>query len=141
MNSRDQLSREIIAGGDQTPVHDNSSKCILSRGCDPDMGRRAMEFLPPLFGNPQVVSVTNDDDFITALKRMKWSVVLFAPGACRYDAIQAPIPGSRPQTHGWGLEDYRKLVRKHQGNQIQIIETTDESEIVPRLLKALRNIT
>jgi len=55
--------------------------------------------------------------------------------------IIAPIPGSRPQTHGWGLEDYRKLVRKHQGNQIQIIETTDESEIVPRLLKALGNIT
>ena len=140
MNSRDQLSREIIAGGDQTPVHDNSSKCILSRGCDPDMGRRAMEFLPPLLGNPQVVSVTNDDEFITALKRMKWSVVLFAPGACRYDAIQAPIPGSRPQTHGWGLEDYRELVRKHQGSQIQIVETTDESEIIPRLLKALRNI-
>lgn len=41
----------------------------------------------------------------------------------------------------WGLEDYRKLVRKHQGNQIQIVETTDESEIVPRLLKALGDIT
>ena len=104
------------------------------------MGRCAMEFLPPLLGNPQVMSVTNDNEFITALQRMKWSVVLFAPGACRYDAIQAPIPGSRPQTHSWGLKDYRKLVRKHQGSQIQIVETTDESEIIPRLLKALGNI-
>ena len=105
------------------------------------MGRRAMEFLPPLLGNPQMKSVTNDDDFIMELQRKEWTVVLFAPGACRYDAIQAAIPGSRKLTQGWGLEDYRKLVRKHQGEKIQIVETTDEGEIVPRLLKALGYIT
>ena len=141
MNSRDQLTGKIIAGGDQTPLGNHSSKCILSRGCDPEMGRRAMEFLPPLLGNPQVKSVTNDDDFIIELQRKEWAVVLFAPGACRYDAIQAPIPGSCALTQGWGLEDYRKLVRKHQGEKIQIVETTDEGEIVPRLLKALGYIT
>ena len=141
MNLRNQLTGKIIAGGDQTPVNDHSSKCILSRGCDPEMGRRAMEFLPPLLGNPQMKSVTNDDDFIMELQRKEWTVVLFAPGACRYDAIQAAIPGSRKLTQGWGLEDYRKLVRKHQGEKIQIVETTDEGEIVPRLLKALGYIT
>ena len=141
MNLRNQLTGKIIAGGDQTPVNDHSSKCILSRGCDPEMGRRAMEFLPPLLGNPQMKSVTNDDDFIMELQRKEWTVVLFAPGACRYDAIQAAIPGSRELTQGWGLEDYRKLVRKHQGEKIQIVETTDEGEIVPRLLKALGYIT
>jgi len=84
-----------------------------------------------------MVSVTNDDDFITELQRKKWSVILFAPGACRYDAVKLPIPGSRLQTTGWGLAEYRNLVRKHQGEDINIVETTDERQIVPLLRKAL----
>jgi len=96
-----------------------------------------LSLLPPVLGNPEMVSVTNDDDFITELQRKKWSVILFAPGACRYDATKSPIPGSRLQTKGWRLAEYRNLVRKLQGEDINIVETTDERQIVPLLRKAL----
>ena len=137
MDSRDLLIGNIIDGIDTTQIGDNSNKSILSRGCDPEMGRRAIKLLPPVLGNPEMVSVTNDDDFITELQRKKWSVILFAPGACRYDAAKLPIPGSRLQTKGWGLAEYRNLVRKLQGEDINIVETTDERQIVPLLRKAL----
>jgi len=96
-----------------------------------------LKWLGVQLGNPEMVSVTNDDDFITELQRKKWSVILFAPGACRYDATKLPIPGSRLQTKGWGLAEYRNLVRKLQGEDINIVETTDERQIVPLLRKAL----
>ncbi len=140
MDSRDILIGRISDGIDTTQVGDNSNKSILARGCDPEMGRRAIELLPPLLGNPEMVSVTNDDDFITELKRKKWSVIHFAPGACRYDATKSSIPGSRSLTEGWGLAKYRNLVRKHQGEDIKIVETTDERQIVPLLRKALESI-
>ena len=140
MDSRDILIGRINDGFDTTQIGDNSNKSILSRGCDPEMGRRAIELLPPVLGNPEMVSVTNDDDFIAELQKKKWSVIFFAPGACRYDAIRSPIPGSRSQTKGWGLVEYRNLVRKHQGEDINIVETTDERQIVPLLRKALENI-
>ena len=101
------------------------------------MGRRAIKLLPPVLGKPEMVSITNDDDFINELQKKKWSVIFFAPGACRYDARRLPIPGSCPQTKGWGLTEYRKLVRKHQGDDIKIVETTDERQIVPLLREAL----
>ena len=47
------------------------------------------------------------------------------------------IPGGRAHTKGWGLAEYRALVRQHQGDQLPIVETTDEREIVPRLRQAL----
>ena len=127
----------ISDGIDVTQISDNSNKSILIRGCDPKMGRRAIELLTPVLGNPEMVSVTNDDDFITELQKKKWSVIHFAPGACRCDSTKSPIPGSRTQTKGWGLEQYRELVRKYQGEDIKIIETTDERQIVPLLKKAL----
>ena len=98
---------------------------------------RAIELLTPVLGNPEMVAVTNDDDFITELHKKKWSVIHFAPGACRYDSIQSPIPGSRTQTKGWGLTEYKTLVKKHQGQDIKIVETVYESQIVPLLIKAL----
>ncbi len=97
----------ISDGIDVTQISDNSNKSILIRGCDPEMGQFAIDILPPALGNPEMVSVTNDDDFITELQRKKWSVIHFAPGACRYDATKSPIPGSRSQTIGWGLAEYR----------------------------------
>ena len=130
----------ISNGIDVTQISDNSKKSILIRGCDPEMGRRAIELLTPVLGNPEMVSVTNDDDFITELKKKKWSVIHFAPGACRYDATKSPIPGSRSQTMDWGLAEYRNLVRKHQGKDINIVETTDERQIVPLLRKVLESI-
>jgi hypothetical protein len=35
------------------------------------------------------------------------------------------------------LAEYRALVRQYQGDQIPIVETTDEQEIVQRLRQAL----
>ena len=129
--------RLISNGIDVTQISNNSNKSILIRGCDPEMGRRAIEFLTPILGNPEMVSVTNDDDFITELKKKKWSVIHFAPGVCRYDSTESPIPGSRTQTKGWGLTEYRTLVKKHQGQDIKIVETTYEHKIVPLLKKVL----
>lgn len=137
MDTRDKLMGLISDGIDFTQISDNSNKSILIRGCDPEMGQFAIDILPPALGNPEMVSITNDDDFITELQRKKWSVIFFAPGACRYDARTLPIPGSRSQTKGWGLTEYRNLVRKHQGEDINIVETTDERQIAPLLIKAL----
>ena len=137
MDTRDRLMRLISDGIDVTQISDNSKKSILIRGCDPEMGRRAIELLTPVLGNPEIVSVTNDDDFITELKKKEWSVIHFAPGACRYDSTESPIPGSRTQTKGWRLTEYKTLVKKYQGQEIKIVETTYESQIVPLLRKAL----
>jgi len=85
MDTRDRLIGLISNGIDVTQISDNSNKSILIRGCDPEMGRRAIELLTPVLGNPEMVSVTNDDDYITELQKKKWSVIHFAPGACRCD--------------------------------------------------------
>jgi hypothetical protein len=140
INSRDILIGHISDGIDNMQVGDNSNKSILARGCDPEMGRRAIELLSPILGNPEMLSVTNDDDFIIELKRKKWTVIHFAPGACRYDTTKSPIPGNRSLTKDWGLAEYRNLVRKYQGEDIKIVETTDESQIIPLLRKALKSI-
>jgi hypothetical protein len=140
MDSRDKLINQIKELEDDSPVSDFSNKSILARGCDAVMGKRAIELIPPMLGNPEMVAVTNDDDFIRELHRKKWSVILFAPGACRYDAAKLPIPGSRKITNGWGLEQYRELVIKHQGEEIKIVETTDERQIIDLLRKALESI-
>tara|TARA_Y100000385_G_scaffold271035_1_gene310618 strand:- start:232 stop:666 length:435 start_codon:yes stop_codon:yes gene_type:complete len=137
MDTRDRLMGLISNGIDVTQIRDNSNKSILIRGCDPEMGRRAIELLTPVLGNPEMVSVTNDDDFITELQKKKWSVIHFAPGACRCDLTKSAIPGSRTQTKGWGLTEYRTLVKKHQGQDIKIVETAYERQIVPLLKKAL----
>ena len=137
MDTRDRLMGLISNGIDVTQINDNSNKSILIRGCDPEMGRRAIELLTPVLGNPEMVSVTNDDDFITELQKKKWSVIHFAPGACRCDLTKSAIPGSRTQTKGWGLTEYRTLVKKHQGQDIKIVETAYEGQIVPLLKKAL----
>ena len=81
MDTRDILMGRISEGIDNTQINDNSNKSILVRGCDPEMGSRAFELLPPVLGNPEMVSVTNDDDFIKELQKKKWSVIQFAPGA------------------------------------------------------------
>ena len=137
MDTRDRLMGLISDGIDVTQISDNSNKSILIRGCDPEMGRRAIELLTPVLGYPEMVSVTNDDDFISELQKKKWSVIHFAPGACRYDSTKSPIPGSRTQTKGWGLTEYRALVKKSQGEDIKIVETAYERQIVPLLIKAL----
>ena len=69
MDTRDRLMGLISGGINATQISDNSNKSILIRGCDPEMGRRAIELLTPVLGNPEMVSVTNDDDFITELQK------------------------------------------------------------------------
>ena len=116
---------------------DNSRKSILARGCDPIASLEASRAIPPLIGNPEYVPTTNDEEFVEKLQSRSWSVVFFAPGACRFSAASQPIPGGNSQTRGWTLEQYRELVRKHQGNQIQIVETPEERETVSLLKEAL----
>ncbi len=66
-------------------------------------------------------------------------MVFFAPGACRFSAVNQPIPGANSRTQDWALAQYRELVRKLQGDQIEIVETLDERETVNLLTEALEN--
>jgi hypothetical protein len=87
---------------------DNSRKSILARGCDPSASLEASRAIPPLIGYPQYVPTTNDEEFVEKLRTRKWSVVHFAPGACRFGAARQPIPGESSQTLGWTLEQNRE---------------------------------
>lgn len=120
---------------EKTAKLDNSSKTILARACDPTASINFAKIVPPLIGNAVYVPSTDDADFIKQLESRKWSVVFFAPGACRLSAAKRQIPGGNYDTRGWTLEQYKALVRKLQGNEVQIVETLDERETV-KLLKA-----
>ena len=122
---------EAIAQG----VH--SSKSILARGCDPVMAARSVTMLPPLLGGVEMVACTDDVEFTRLLQARKFTAIFFAPGACRFSAAKQVIPGGNDATRGWGLEEYRALVREHQGEDVPIVETTQESQIVPLLAKVL----
>lgn len=116
---------------------DNTNKRILARGCDPRMSLIASKDIPPRVGNPEYVPTTDDADFIEKLKTEKWSVIFFAPGACRYSAAKMPIPGGNTDTRGWTLEQYRQLVYKYQGDKVQIVESIEEYKTIALLGKAL----
>jgi hypothetical protein len=136
-SSRDRMMGEVVQGAGDGESIDFSAMTILARGCDPQMALRASKVMPALLGDVEFVSCTDDDDFVAKLRQRRWSVVFFAPGACRYNAARMPIPGGRAHTRGWGLAEYRTLVRQYQGDELPIVETTDEREIVPRLRQAL----
>ena len=139
-DSRTEMLNNIAIGAQGEAVMDNSGKSILVRGCDPVMAKKAGKMVPPQLGNPKFVACTNDDDFLEKISSQKWDVVFFAPGACRYNAAKQPIPGGRAATKGWGLDQYKQLVRERQGEDVQIVETVDERQIIPLLRLALRNI-
>jgi hypothetical protein len=122
-----------------TWVHptDNSRMSILARGCDPEASLQASKAIPPMVGNPEYVPTTDDADFIDKLRSRDWSVVFFAPGACRISASNRPIPGSDNRTRDWTLDQYRELVHTYQGAHVQIVETLDERETVQLLRQAL----
>lgn len=126
-----------VSAQSTTQAVDNTRKRILARGCDPVMSLEASKAIPPLIGNPVYVPTTDDADFVEKLKTGKWSVVFFAPGACRYSAAKMQIPGGNSETQGWTLEQYRALVIELQGDNIQIVETQDERETVGLLTTAL----
>lgn len=123
----------------QISIADHSNKSILARACDPTMSKEAAKSIPPLIGNPEYIPATNDVDFIQQLKSRQWSVVFFAPGACRLNAARHPIPGGTEDTIGWTLEQYRELVRKYQGNDVQIVESMEELKTIGLLRAALEN--
>ncbi len=119
-----------------TPL-DHRTKSILARGCDPEMSYHASLALPPLMGNPEYVATTDDADFIQKLTDRKWSVVFFAPGACRFNAAHQPIPGAYAATRGWSLAQYRELIYRLQGEDVLIVETLEEMKTVGLLKEAL----
>ncbi len=116
---------------------DNSNKSILARACDPAASVNFANIVPPLIGNAEYVPTTDDTDFIKQLESRKWSIVFFAPGACRLSAAKRQIPGGNYDTKGWTLEQYKELVRKLEGDEVQIVETLDERETVNLLEAAL----
>jgi hypothetical protein len=126
------------AGAVGSKCFDHSRKSILARGCDPVMAAKSMEFLPKMLNNVQITAVTDDEDFLKLIEgEHRFTAVFFAPGACRYDAARQPIPGGNDRTKGWSLEKYREFVKEHQGETISIIETQEESQIIPLLAQAL----
>ena len=118
-------------------TRDYTSKSVLARACDPAAAKHFANLAPSLLGNAEYFPATNDEDFVKQLETRKWSVIFFAPGACRIDAADQQIPGSNSHTQGWSLEEYKVLVRKLQGDQVQIVESFLESETVRLLNKAL----
>lgn len=123
---------------DSTSV-DNSKKSILARGCDPQLSLQFSKIVPPLTGNAEYIPTTSDDDFLAKLKSRKWSVIYFAPGACRYSASKRQIPGGNSETAGWTLEQYETLIRELQGDDIQIVESIYEQGAIELLNEALSN--
>lgn len=132
MNTTAQTSDESAA-----KQLDHQDKSILARGCDPELSRRAAGFIPPQIGNPEYVPTTDDETFFQKLKERQWSVIYFAPGACRYSAAKMRIPGSNENTKTWTLEEYRAIVRELQGEDIVIVESTQENESLQRLREGL----
>ncbi len=120
---------------------DNSMKSILARGCDPVMSLQAAKDIPPLIGHPEYMPTTNDVDFVDQLKSRKWSVVFFAPGACRFSAAAQTIPGGSMDTKGWSLSQYRELVYELQGPNVKIVETPYEHETLDLLQEALQSVS
>mmetsp|Transcript_26040 Transcript_26040/g.62530 ORF Transcript_26040/g.62530 Transcript_26040/m.62530 type:complete len:210 (-) Transcript_26040:237-866(-) len=145
-DSRDRMIREIADGGGETnnappsssPPDDASNKLILSRGCDPQMASRATSMLPPLLGGARFHAVTDDNEFFRKLKENKYDLILFAPGMCRFSAAKQRVPGSiEGETSAWSMEEYAERVRELQGDDVKIVSTTEERQIVPLCRRAL----
>ena len=93
--------------------------------------------LPPMLGGAQILTATDDDHFIKLLSGdVKFDVIFFAPGACRWSAAKKPIPGGNSATAGWGIDQYKAFAREKQPDA-RIVETVEEREIVPLLRSAL----
>ena len=142
MNSREEILNQLIPEQKKSEANmiDHSEKRILARGCDPYLSEKAAVAIPPLIGNPEYIPTTNDEDFFEKLQNEKWSVIYFAPGACRFSAAKMRIPGSNESSKQWTLEEYKDLIRQWQGKEIVIVETPYESESIDALRKGLAQV-
>jgi hypothetical protein len=117
-------------------IMNNENKRILARACDTYAAQLAAHFIPRAIGNPEYIATTDDVDFLNRLQTESWDVVFFAPGACRYNAVSRPIPGSGGSTRHWSLNDYKAAIKQYQG-QIPVVESLDESNTIKLLRQAL----
>ena len=118
----------------------NSNKSILARACDPVLSAYGAKMIPPKIGNPEYIYSNSDADFFDKLSSRKWSVIYFAPGACRFSAAGHNIPGQDQSTLGWTIEDYKKVIYEHQDSDIQIVEALDEGQSLELLKNALSQV-
>ena len=136
--ARNAMWAEVSAGSASAGSSgDARGKTVLARGCDPVMAERSESFLPPMLGGATVVATSNDDAFFAALRSDRvFDCVFFAPGACRWSAARRPIPGGNAATHGWGLDQYKAFVAEVRPGVV-VVESAEESEMIPLLRKAL----
>ena len=121
----------------ETYSRDNSRKRVLARGCDANLSLSFAKVAPSMLGNAEYIPTTTDDDFIDKLKSQKWSLIYFAPGACRFSAAKQQIPGGNMDTKGWTLAEYRELIEELQGREVKVVETPFENEAIGLLKVAL----
>jgi len=134
--SRNRMFAEAVQG-QQACTRGAEGKAVLGRGCDPMMAARAPAIMGPYLGGVEMITATDDDEFLRLLTSgRKFDVVFFAPGACRWSAAKKPIPGGNKLTQSWGLDEYRSLVQQHQPDA-RIVETMEESKMIPLLRAAL----
>ena len=135
--------KEIAAGGASAARGDASMKLVLGRGCDPVMAEKSRSILPPLLGGARIVTFTDDDKFFAELDSIaagrgeRPSVVMFAPGACRWAAAQRPVPGGNSASAGWSMAQYHARVRAALGPDVPIVGSEREADVVPLLRRAL----
>lgn len=130
-------SNTHIMNNISTTHTDHSNKSILARGCDPALSAMAAKEIPKHIGNPSYTPTTDDETFFKLLQTHTYSIVYFAPGACRFSAANMQIPGSNGHTKTWTLEEYKARVYQYQGPDVIIIETPYESESIELLNRAL----
>ena len=136
-SARDRMIGELGSSATSSRLTgDAASKRILVHGCDPAVAARACQMLPPLLGNVQMVSSTDNSKLFAELAAAKFDAVAFAPGACRYAAAGKPIPGGNAETQHWSLEEYKAKVREAQGPDVPIVTSTEERLLVPLLREA-----
>ena len=113
-----EMLNNIAIGAQGEAVMDNSGKSILVRGCDPVMAYKKQEkwYLHNLV-ILNLLLVRMMTIFLRKYQVKSGTLLYFAPGACRYNLQKQPIPGGRAATKGWGLDQYKQLVRERQGEE------------------------
>jgi hypothetical protein len=91
---------------------------------------------PLLGGGVEIIEAPKDDDFFTALRKKRWTAVVFVPALCRSAATGKTIPGGNDESYGWTMKEYHDAVRKHQPDA-NIVSTVDDGQLVTLLREGL----